>query len=103
MVLDRRTCFERAFLTQLQAGIASALYPDQVLIALEPEAASIFCRKLRLNQLIPDRPKSLFSDLKMEPKYGGNFESEDKDDGSNASTDFVLEETGKGIMKYELK
>ena len=34
----------------------------------------------------------------MEPKYGGKFESESKDDGSNASTDFVLEETGKGTI-----
>ncbi|TRY76832.1 hypothetical protein TCAL_12998 [Tigriopus californicus] len=42
------------------AGIGSPKIPDQVLIALEPEAASIYCRKLRLNQLMPDRPKSIF-------------------------------------------
>ena len=25
------------------------------MIALEPEAASVYCRKLKLNQLVPDR------------------------------------------------
>ncbi|XP_067894460.1 heat shock 70 kDa protein 12B [Heterodontus francisci] len=34
------------------AGLASPEYPEQLLIALEPEAASIYCRKLRLHQLI---------------------------------------------------
>ena len=43
------------FLLQ-QAGIASPDYPDQLLIALEPEAASIYCRRLRLHQLVPDVP-----------------------------------------------
>lgn len=31
-------------------------FPDQLLIALEPEAASIFVRRLRLSQLVPERP-----------------------------------------------
>ena len=39
-----------------QAGIASPDYPDQLLIALEPEAASIYCRKLRMHQLVPEKP-----------------------------------------------
>ncbi|RWS04957.1 heat shock 70 kDa protein 12A-like protein [Dinothrombium tinctorium] len=37
-----------------EAGMASPQQPEQLLIALEPEAASIYCRRLRLNQLIPD-------------------------------------------------
>ena len=37
-----------------QAGIASREYPEQLLIALEPEAASIYIRKLRMHQFIPD-------------------------------------------------
>jgi len=41
---------------QLQAGIASADNPSQLLIALEPEAASIYVRKLRLYQLVPEPP-----------------------------------------------
>ncbi|XP_061109206.1 heat shock 70 kDa protein 12B [Conger conger] len=34
------------------AGLVSAEAPDQLLIALEPEAASIYCRKLRLHQVV---------------------------------------------------
>ncbi|CAF2048753.1 unnamed protein product [Rotaria magnacalcarata] len=37
-----------------QAGIASREFPDQLLIALEPEAASIYIRKLRMHQFVPD-------------------------------------------------
>uniref|UniRef100_A0A8D0LAK8 Heat shock protein family A (Hsp70) member 12B n=1 Tax=Sphenodon punctatus TaxID=8508 RepID=A0A8D0LAK8_SPHPU len=33
------------------AGLVAPQNPEQLLIALEPEAASIYCRKLRLNQL----------------------------------------------------
>lgn len=36
-----------------KAGIASAEFSDQLLIALEPEAASIYCRKMRLHHLVP--------------------------------------------------
>ena len=32
----------------LQAGLTTQDAPDRLLIALEPEAASIYCRKLRL-------------------------------------------------------
>lgn len=35
-----------------QAGLVSPESPEQLLIALEPEAASIYCRKLRLHQLL---------------------------------------------------
>ena len=35
--------------------MASDDNPDQLLIALEPEAASIYCRRLRMHQLVPDR------------------------------------------------
>ena len=44
------------YLCYFQAGIASPEYPDQLLIALEPEAASIYCRRLRMHQLVPERP-----------------------------------------------
>ncbi|KAG8135581.1 hypothetical protein E2320_008594 [Naja naja] len=36
----------------LKAGMASPEIPEQLIIALEPEAASIYCRKLRLHQMI---------------------------------------------------
>ena len=35
-----------------QAGLASPENAEQLIIALEPEAASIYCRKLRLHQMI---------------------------------------------------
>uniref|UniRef100_A0A1A8QDH4 Heat shock protein 12B n=2 Tax=Nothobranchius TaxID=28779 RepID=A0A1A8QDH4_9TELE len=46
----------------LQAGLVSPDCPEQLLIALEPEAASIYCRKLRLHQVI---------DLSMQPITNG--------------------------------
>ncbi|XP_045600464.1 uncharacterized protein [Procambarus clarkii] len=39
-----------------QAGMGSASRPEQLLIALEPEAAAIYCRRLRRHQLLPERP-----------------------------------------------
>uniref|UniRef100_A0A3Q2CMI3 Heat shock protein 12B n=1 Tax=Cyprinodon variegatus TaxID=28743 RepID=A0A3Q2CMI3_CYPVA len=44
------------------AGLVSPECPEQLLIALEPEAASIYCRKLRLHQVI---------DLSMQPITNG--------------------------------
>uniref|UniRef100_A0A4W3J412 Heat shock protein 12A n=1 Tax=Callorhinchus milii TaxID=7868 RepID=A0A4W3J412_CALMI len=35
-----------------KAALASPEFPEQLIIALEPEAASIYCRKLRLHQMI---------------------------------------------------
>uniref|UniRef100_A0A671KR85 Heat shock 70 kDa protein 12A n=1 Tax=Sinocyclocheilus anshuiensis TaxID=1608454 RepID=A0A671KR85_9TELE len=35
-----------------KAGLVSRENPDQLIIALEPEAASIYCRKLRLHQMV---------------------------------------------------
>jgi len=39
-----------------QAGMTSEDHPERLLIALEPEAASIYVRKLRLYQLVPETP-----------------------------------------------
>ncbi|GFR72037.1 heat shock 70 kDa protein 12A [Elysia marginata] len=39
-----------------EAGLASPSFPEQLLIALEPEAASIYCRRLRMHQLVPEQP-----------------------------------------------
>ncbi|KAI1287507.1 Heat shock 70 kDa protein 12A [Halotydeus destructor] len=47
-----------------EATLASPDNPDQLLIALEPEAASVYCRKLRLNQLVPEyKDRSTMSTL----------------------------------------
>ena len=37
-----------------QAGLASPMSPAQLLIALEPEAASIYCRKLKQREVVPN-------------------------------------------------
>lgn len=50
------------FCCVLQAGLVSTDCPEQLLIALEPEAASIYCRKLRLHQVI---------DLSVQPIMNG--------------------------------
>ncbi|NWX94587.1 HS12B protein, partial [Nothoprocta pentlandii] len=39
-----------------EAGLVSPEHPEQLLIALEPEAASIYCRKLRPHQLLELSP-----------------------------------------------
>lgn len=39
--------------------MASPSHPDQLVISLEPEAASIYCRRLRMTQLVPDTPPSM--------------------------------------------
>lgn len=62
-----------------KAGIASPDSPDQLIIALEPEAASIYCRKLRMHQLVPDAPpptrlylfRDIIPDLNVDPAVEG--------------------------------
>ncbi|XP_038595391.1 heat shock 70 kDa protein 12B-like, partial [Micropterus salmoides] len=48
------------------AGLVSPDCPEQLLIALEPEAASIYCRKLRLHQVIDLSLQSITNGLDME-------------------------------------
>lgn len=55
-----KICFCLSIL--LQAGLVPPDCPEQLLIALEPEAASIYCRKLRLHQVI---------DLSLQPVTNG--------------------------------
>ncbi|XP_006820024.1 heat shock 70 kDa protein 12A-like, partial [Saccoglossus kowalevskii] len=42
-----------------KAGISSKAFPEQLLIALEPEAASIYIRKMKLHEIIPDENNRL--------------------------------------------
>ncbi|XP_034959582.1 heat shock 70 kDa protein 12B [Zootoca vivipara] len=55
------------------AGLVPSENPEQLLIALEPEAASIYCRKLRLNQLIDlsykPQANGLMSDLPIDSSF----------------------------------
>ena len=46
-------------LFKFNLGMGSPDHSDQLLIALEPEAAAIYCRTLRRHQLMPDRPPEL--------------------------------------------
>ncbi len=42
-----------------EAGLGSDRLPQQVMISLEPEAASLFCRQLKRHQLKAERPAEL--------------------------------------------
>ncbi|KZR95920.1 Uncharacterized protein APZ42_010024 [Daphnia magna] len=42
-----------------EAGLGSDRLPHQVLISLKPEAASLFCRQLKRNQLKTEKPAEL--------------------------------------------
>lgn len=63
-----------------KAGIASANNPEQLLIALEPEAASIHCREKKMKDFTSERGDADISDVFARPaaKYlvvdiGGNL------------------------------
>ena len=53
-----------------QAGLASSSNPEQVLIALEPEAASVYCRERKVGEFINESgsDESLLSDNLSYPK-----------------------------------
>lgn len=62
-----------------QAGIVSKDAPDQLLIALEPEAASIYCREMKMREFKSEKGDANISDVFARPgsKYlvidiGGN-------------------------------
>ena len=64
----------------LKAGIATSANADQLLIALEPEAASIHIRRLRMRQLVPDkpvrRPLSVRLDHDVDAAAGGGHDAQ---------------------------
>uniref|UniRef100_W5LE52 Heat shock protein 12B n=1 Tax=Astyanax mexicanus TaxID=7994 RepID=W5LE52_ASTMX len=62
------------------AGLVSPDSPEQLLIALEPEAASIYCRKLRLHQVIDlsQRPITNGLDLDGSRPFDSSFRQGDK-------------------------
>ena len=67
-----------------QAGIGCRETPDQVLIALEPEAASVYCRKLKLSQLVPERQRFAFCNSQQ--------------DAARQEDALVLDDSGTGIL-----
>ncbi|XP_075041943.1 heat shock 70 kDa protein 12B isoform X2 [Mixophyes fleayi] len=60
------------------AGLVSPENPDQLLIALEPEAASIYCRKLRLHQLIDLSCKAFFNGFPSDQSIDSSFRQGDR-------------------------
>ncbi|ELW71008.1 Heat shock 70 kDa protein 12A [Tupaia chinensis] len=56
-----------------QAGLASPENSEQLIIALEPEAASIYCRKLRLHQMIELSNKPAVNGYSASDTVGAGF------------------------------
>uniref|UniRef100_A0A8I3WD60 Heat shock 70 kDa protein 12A n=1 Tax=Callithrix jacchus TaxID=9483 RepID=A0A8I3WD60_CALJA len=56
-----------------QAGLASPENSEQLIIALEPEAASIYCRKLRLHQMIELSSKAAVNGYSGSDTVGAGF------------------------------
>lgn len=51
----------------LKAGIASSDDPEQLLIALEPEAASVYCREKKMRDFASERGDANVSDVFARP------------------------------------
>lgn len=60
-------------LSVFQAGLASPENSEQLIIALEPEAASIYCRKLRLHQMIELSSKAVVNGYSASDTVGAGF------------------------------
>uniref|UniRef100_A0A8C1BY97 Heat shock protein 12B n=1 Tax=Cyprinus carpio carpio TaxID=630221 RepID=A0A8C1BY97_CYPCA len=58
------------------AGLVTPDSPDQLLIALEPEAASLYCRKLHLHQVIDLSQRPIINGLDVEGSHP--FDSSDR-------------------------
>uniref|UniRef100_A0A1A7YQP0 Heat shock 70 kDa protein 12A n=1 Tax=Iconisemion striatum TaxID=60296 RepID=A0A1A7YQP0_9TELE len=63
-----------------KAGLVSRENPEQLIIALEPEAASIYCRKLRLHQMV---------DLATQTTQNGFSPNENVGSGMSQAKDHV--------------
>ncbi|XP_074195091.1 heat shock 70 kDa protein 12A isoform X4 [Rhinolophus sinicus] len=71
-----------------QAGLASPENSEQLIIALEPEAASIYCRKLRLYQMI-ELSKAAVNGYSSSDTVGAGFAQGDK---------YVVVDSGGGTV-----
>ncbi|XP_077095496.1 heat shock 70 kDa protein 12A isoform X4 [Siphateles boraxobius] len=61
-----------------KAGLVSRDNPDQLIIALEPEAASIYCRKLRLHQMVDLGSKTALNGYSPTENVGGGMTQGDR-------------------------
>ncbi|XP_056623863.1 heat shock 70 kDa protein 12A isoform X3 [Triplophysa dalaica] len=72
-----------------KAGLVSRESPDQLIIALEPEAASIYCRKLRLHQMV---------DLSNKTALNGYSPTENVGAGMTQGDRYVVVDCGGGTV-----
>ncbi|XP_076834154.1 heat shock 70 kDa protein 12A isoform X9 [Brachyhypopomus gauderio] len=72
-----------------KAGLATRDNPDQLIIALEPEAASIYCRKLRLHQMV---------DLGEKTSINGYSPTENVGAGMTQGDRYVVVDCGGGTV-----
>ncbi|XP_039526000.1 heat shock 70 kDa protein 12A isoform X3 [Pimephales promelas] len=72
-----------------KAGLVSRDNPDQLIIALEPEAASIYCRKLRLHQMV---------DLSNKTAQNGYSPTENVGSGMTQGDRYVVVDCGGGTV-----
>ncbi|KAM9061695.1 heat shock 70 kDa protein 12A isoform 2-T2 [Sarcophilus harrisii] len=72
-----------------QAGMATPENSEQLIIALEPEAASIYCRKLRLHQMIDLSSKAAVNGYTSSDTVGAGFAQGDR---------YVVVDSGGGTV-----
>ncbi|XP_074848279.1 heat shock 70 kDa protein 12B [Carettochelys insculpta] len=86
-----------------KAGLVSPENPEQLLIALEPEAASIYCRKLRLHQLIDLSCKPLANGLAPELSVDSSFRQAREQLRRSRHSRTFLVESGVGELWSEMQ
>lgn len=69
LLVVARTLAALIAMLHFQAGMASPTKQEKLLIALEPEAAAIYCRRLRQNQLLQDKSDARFKRLSRTPSH----------------------------------
>uniref|UniRef100_A0A8C5W9X6 Heat shock protein family A (Hsp70) member 12B n=1 Tax=Leptobrachium leishanense TaxID=445787 RepID=A0A8C5W9X6_9ANUR len=85
------------------AGLVSHENPEQLLIALEPEAASIYCRKLRLHQLIDLSSKAFFNGFPSDQSIDSSFRQAREQLRRSRHSRTFLVETGMGELWSEMQ
>ncbi|MEE6462910.1 hypothetical protein FKM82_001767 [Ascaphus truei] len=85
------------------AGLVSPENPEQLLIALEPEAASIYCRKLRLHQLIDLSCKAFFNGFTSDHSVDSSFRQAREQLRRSRHSRTFLVETGMGELWSEMQ
>ncbi|KTG46894.1 hypothetical protein cypCar_00002768 [Cyprinus carpio] len=87
------------------AGLVTPDSPEQLLIALEPEAASIYCRKLRLHQVIDlsQRPVTNVLDVEGSRPFDSSFRQAREQLRRARHSRTFLVESGTGELWSEMQ